>query len=44
MACNCGKRRVYEHVAPDGARTEVKSQSEAIRLVREHGGTWKLKS
>lgn len=47
MACNCGKsgskRRQFEHVAKDGKVTVVNSQSEAISLTRQHGGTWRLK-
>jgi len=46
MACNCGsgKGRTFEHVAKDGKVTVVATQQEAIKLTRQNGGTWRIKS
>lgn len=45
ITCNCGsKTREYEYTAPDGTKTVVKTQHEAIALARKNGGTWRLKS
>jgi len=43
MGCNCGKKKKFVHIAKDGTETEVPTQSEALRLVREQGGRWQLK-
>ena len=46
MGCGCGsaKKRVFEHIAKDGTRTEVQTQAEAVQKVREDGGTWQVKN
>lgn len=42
--CNCGSnKRQYEHTAPDGTKTVVPTQHEAIALARKLGGTWRVK-
>lgn len=44
--CNCGsgtKTRQFEHVAPDGTKTVVATQGEAVSMTRKQGGTWKIK-
>lgn len=43
--CNCSSatKRAFEHTAPDGTKTVVYSQSEAVRMTRQQGGTWKIK-
>lgn len=44
MGCNCsGNKREFEHTAPDGTKTVVKTQHEAIALARKLGGVWKIK-
>lgn len=44
MGCNCGgtKKHVYEVTKQNGTVVQVQSQSEAIREVRENGGSWRL--
>jgi hypothetical protein len=41
--CGCQKKREFEYVAPDGSVTVVKSQAEAVQMVRDQGGTWRIK-
>jgi hypothetical protein len=42
MGCNCGKKKRFLHTDKAGNTTEVATQAEALRLIREKGGTYKL--
>ena len=43
MGCNCGKnKKKFVHTDNDGNQTVVSSQSEALRLVRKKGGSYKM--
>jgi hypothetical protein len=42
MGCGCNKTNVYEVTRQNGSVVQVKSQSEAVREVRENGGSWRL--
>jgi len=45
--CGCGGKsnlREFEYVPKDGPIKTVTSQAEAIKLVRENGGTWRIKA
>ena len=43
MGCGCQKTKVFVHTAPDGTKTEVNSQNEAVALTRSQGGRWAVK-
>lgn len=45
MGCGCGgsSKRQFEYIAKDGTVTVVNTQTEAIRLARENGGSWQIK-
>lgn len=42
MACNCGKKRKYVVTKKDGTEETVESLSQAMTLVRKHGGHYRL--
>jgi hypothetical protein len=44
MGCNCGggKKTKYEYTSPEGRKQIVQSQTEALTLVRLHGGSWRI--
>jgi len=46
MGCGCGggKKTQYEYTSPDGRKQIVQSQTEALTLVRQQGGTWRILS
>jgi hypothetical protein len=44
VSCNCGggKKTRYEYTSPEGRKQIVQSQTEALTLVRLHGGSWRI--
>ena len=40
--CGCGKKRVYEVTKRDGSKTTVASLNEAMTMIRQHGGTYRV--
>ena len=42
MPCGCGKKRVYVVTKGDGTTVETSTLSEAMTLVRKHGGHYQL--